>query len=354
MESMKEHDWAGRRVFVTGHTGFKGSWLVMLLRELGATVFGYSNGVPTNPSLYVSARLDDLVADSTVADIRNLPELERAFSRALPDVVIHMAAQPLVHRSYADPVDTYSTNVQGTAHLLECVRRIGGVAVVVVVTSDKVYAPSSGGAPHVEHDSLGGVDPYSGSKACAELVTRTFRESYFAGGLPVVFTARAGNVIGGGDWAPARLVPDIVRAIADESSLEIRNPRATRPWQHVLDCLSGYLRLVEATSETAELPDAWNFGPDPGQARSVEAVVRSFLGNTGATLDLVSPRDEGPAETEHLTLDSTQARRILGWTPRWGIDESVWHTADWYRRVRSGEDPLAVSRDQISSHGSAR
>lgn len=348
-----EHDWTGRRVFITGHTGFKGSWLVMLLRELGATVFGFSNGVPTEPSLFVSARLDDLVTESTVADIRNLPELEHAMGLARPDVVIHMAAQALVRRSYAEPLDTYSTNVQGTAHLLECVRRTGGAEVVVVVTSDKVYAPSNG-APHLEHDKLGGVDPYSSSKACAELVTHTFRQAYFSAGSPVVVTARAGNVIGGGDWAPERLVPDIVRAISEESTLEIRNPKATRPWQHVLDCLSGYVKLAEATADTDDLPEAWNFGPDPSQVRSVESLVESLLRTTGRSVDVASPRDPGPVEREHLTLDSNRARRLLGWEPRWGIDETVWHTADWYRRVWSGEDALSVCRDQISSHGIGR
>lgn len=347
------HDWTGRRVFITGHTGFKGSWLVMLMRELGAKVFGYSNGVPTDPSLFISARLDQLITGATDADIRNLAELERAMGIAQPDVVVHMAAQALVRRSYAEPLDTYSTNVQGTAHLLECVRRVGGVEVVVVVTSDKVYAPSNS-APHLEDDKLGGVDPYSSSKACAELVAHTFRQSYFSTGSPVVVTARAGNVIGGGDWAPERLVPDIVKSISEQSTLELRNPNATRPWQHVLDCLGGYVKLAEASTGQRDLPATWNFGPDPSQARSVESLVRSLLDSTGRTINVASPLHPGPAETEHLALDSNQARRLLAWEPQWDIDETVWYTADWYRRFWSGEDALSISRDQIVSHGFGR
>jgi len=348
---MRPGDWTGRRVFLTGHTGFKGSWLVMLLRELGAEVFGFSNGVPTNPSLFRAARLDDVVTASTEGDVRNLDDLARAMVGARPDIVIHMAAQALVRRSYRHPLETYATNVQGTAHLLECVRRVGGIEVVVVVTSDKVYSPSGTRTPHVESDMLGGSDPYSSSKACAELVVRSFRESYFAAGAPVVVTARAGNVIGGGDWAAERLVPDVVRAVTSGAPLEIRNPHATRPWQHVLDCLCGYLTLAAAVARTPGLPDAWNFGPDPSEARTVGSLVASFLDNTGSAVDLVAPDHPGPAEADELVLDSSRAHELLAWAPQWGIDDAIRQTADWYRRLWEGEDARTVSRDQIASHG---
>lgn len=348
---MRAGDWTGRRVFLTGHTGFKGSWLVMLLREFGAEVFGFSNGVPTDPSLFQAARLDDALTESTHGDIRNLNDLATAMAGARPDVVIHMAAQALVRRSYSDPLETYATNVQGTAHLLECVRRVDGIEVVVVVTSDKVYAPSETRTPHVESDMLGGGDPYSSSKACAELVVRSFRESYFATGPPVVVTARAGNVIGGGDWAADRLVPDVVRAVTSGSPLEIRNPHATRPWQHVLDCLCGYLTLAAEVARTPSLPDAWNFGPDPSEVMTVGSLVASFLDSTGSSVDLVAPDHAGPAEADQLVLDSSRAHELLAWAPRWGVDDAIHHTADWYRRLWEGEDARTVSRDQIASHG---
>ena len=348
---MRPEDWTGRRVFLTGHTGFKGSWLVMLLRELGAEVFGFSNRVPTSPSLFHAARLDDALTESTQGDVRNLDDLATAMSGARPDIVIHMAAQALVRHSYRDPLETYSTNVQGTVHLLECVRRIDGIEVVVVVTSDKVYAPSGTKTPHVESDTLGGIDPYSSSKACAELVVQAFRESYFAAGSPVVVTARAGNVIGGGDWAADRLIPDVVRAVASGSPLEIRNPHATRPWQHVLDCLSGYLTLATAIARTPSLPAAWNFGPDPSEVTTVGSLVTSFLDNTGVSVDVVAPGRPSPAETDRLVLDSSRAHELLAWAPQWGIDDAIRHTADWYRRLWAGEDAREVSRDQIASHG---
>lgn len=348
---MRAEDWNGRRVFLTGHTGFKGSWLVMLLRELGAEVFGFSNGVPTSPSLFHAARLQDALAESTQGDVGNLDDLVTAMASARPDVVIHMAAQALVRYSYRHPLETYATNVQGTAHLLESVRRIGGIEVVVVVTSDKVYAPSGTNRPHVESDALGGIDPYSSSKACAELVVRAFRESYFAAGPPMVVTARAGNVIGGGDWAADRLVPDVVRAVTSGSPLEIRNPHATRPWQHVLDCLSGYLTLAAAVARTSTLPEAWNFGPDPSEVTTVGSLVTSFLANAGSSVDLVAPGRPGPAEADQLVLDSSRARELLAWVPRWDIDDAIHHTADWYRRLWAGEDPREVSRNQIASYG---
>lgn len=339
--------WVGRRVFVTGHTGFKGSWLVMLLRELGAEVFGFSGGIPTSPSLFEMARLGRETSSSTVGDVRDLDTVARAMAQARPHVVVHMAAQPLVRRSYHDPIDTYTTNVLGTANVLEAVRHVDGAEVVLVVTSDKVYERSNSRTPHVETDRLGGRDPYSSSKACAELVTRSFRDSFLDPSAPVVVTARAGNVIGGGDWAEDRLVPDIVRAITSSSAFELRNPDAVRPWQHVLDCLSGYLALVASVAERPDLPSAWNIGPDLGATRTVRWLLDSFLECSGHTVDVHTPSEDGAQEAGYLAIDSTQARDLLAWSPRWGIAEAVRTTADWYRRVWDGEDARAVSQRQI-------
>jgi CDP-glucose 4,6-dehydratase len=338
--------WRERRVLATGHTGFKGGWLSLWLWRAGAEVVGYSNGVPTQPSLYEAARVDE-VTRSIIGDVRDLRDLKRAFADHRPEVVFHLAAQPLVRASYADPVTTYETNVLGTANVLEAIRRTKSVRAAVIVTTDKVYEPVPGRA-HREDDRLGGEDPYSSSKACAELVTAAYRASFFADeGAPAVATARAGNVIGGGDWARDRLIPDVVNALARDDDVEIRYPHAVRPWQHVLNPTEGYLLLAEALWQDRAAGRAWNFGPGPEDARSVEWVAKRAAELWGMSLRIVSPSSAQPAESESLELDASLARTELGWHPRWALDRGLEATIGWYRDHAAGEDARALTLAQI-------
>ena len=341
--------WSGRRVLVTGHTGFKGAWLSLWLSSLGAEVVGFSRGAPTAPSLFELSRLDELV-ESFAGDVRDGGALRDAVSRARPDVVIHMAAQPLVRRGFSHPVETYETNVMGTVNVLEAARA-GEVRAVVVVTTDKCYAERPGGGPHRETDALGGRDPYSSSKACAELVAAAYRDSFFGGG-PRLATARAGNVIGGGDWAEDRLVPDLVGALLDGRRLRLRNPDAIRPWQHVLCPLSGYLLLAQALCESDAAADAWNLGPDPEDARPVRWVVERLAGLLGEGLQWEEDRGAGPPEAPHLTLDSSRARSALGWRPAWSLDDALTSIAAWYQGHRAGEDARDLTLGQIQAYAS--
>jgi CDP-glucose 4,6-dehydratase len=328
--------WSGRRVLVTGHTGFKGSWLALWLAALGARVTGFSDAVPTAPSLFELARVGDDVA-SVEGDVRDAGALARAVREAAPEVVLHLAAQPLVRASYADPEATYAVNVMGTVNLL---RAVGDVHSVVVVTSDKCYAPRDSGRGYREDDPLGGHDPYSSSKAAQELVAAAFRDSY---GLPVA-TARAGNVIGGGDFGADRLVPDAMRATATGQPLRVRNPDALRPWQHVLCPLHGYLLLAQGGRR-----GAWNFGPADDDTLPVRSVVERL--GVGWEPD---PGDH-PHEARFLRLDSTRARTELAWTPRWDLDRALAATAEWHAAQRSGDPPdlRELTLGQIESYSSA-
>lgn len=340
--------WRSRHVFVTGHTGFKGSWLSLVLARAGAEIVGYSDGVPTHPSLYEDARVDALLT-SVEGDVRDGRHLAREIERHRPDIVFHLAAQALVRRSYAEPVATYETNLIGTVNVLEAVRD-ADVEAVVVVTSDKVYAPQPG-RRHTEDDPLGGTDPYSSSKAAAELATAAYRSAFFGSGAgPAVATARAGNVIGGGDWAEDRLVPDIARALTAGRPLEIRYPNAVRPWQHVLDPVEGYLLLAERLCTDRATARSWNFGPDRAGCQTVELVAWDVAAAWGAELELVpsaaAPRPEAPS----LELDATRARIELGWEPRWDLERAVRETADWYRRQAAGEDARDLTFAQIDAY----
>jgi CDP-glucose 4,6-dehydratase len=339
--------WRGRRVLVTGHTGFKGSWLCLWLRELGAAVTGFGLDPPTEPSLYRLARVGEDVDDHQ-GDVRDPAAVFAALSAARPEVVVHMAAQPLVRRSYEDPLGTYEANVLGTANLLEAARRQAGVRVVVVVTSDKCYEPRADGRPCREGDPLGGSDPYSSSKACAELVTAAYRRS-FGGDGPAIASARAGNVIGGGDWAVDRLVPDFMRAALRGEPLSVRNPDAVRPWQHVLSPLCGYLALAERLWDAPEEAGAWNFGPDPRDERPVRAVADRLCELWGEGLRWSELAAGGPPETGVLRLDSAKARERLGWRPRWGLEEGLGATVEWYRAQRDGADAREVCVQQIAA-----
>jgi CDP-glucose 4,6-dehydratase len=341
--------WSGRRVLVTGHTGFKGAWLCVWLRELGASVAGFGLDPPTAPSLYEAARVGDGLDDRR-GDVRDPEAVREGVLGAAPEVLVHMAAQPLVRHSYDDPLGTYAANVMGTAHVLEALRD-ADARVAIVVTSDKCYAPRPDGAPCREGDPLGGADPYSASKACAELVTAAYRR--LAAGATAIATARAGNVIGGGDWARDRLVPDAMRAALSGGELRVRNPDAVRPWQHVLSPLSGYLALAERLWDDPGLAGAWNLGPDAADELPVRTVADRVCDLWGEGLRWRAEGDDGPPETELLRLDSGKARERLGWLPAWGLGEALGATVDWHRAVAAGADARELCAAQIADYAAA-
>jgi len=347
--------WKSRRVFVTGHTGFKGSWLALWLHSMGAEVCGYSLDPPTEPNLYRLLPLEGQIR-SVCGDVRDQDSLVAAMQAFAPEVVIHMAAQPLVRLSYQSPVETYAVNVLGTVHLLEAVRKTPGVRSVVVVTSDKCYENQERPEPYLEHEAMGGHDPYSSSKGCAELVTSAYRRSFFhpdkwAQHRVGVASARAGNVIGGGDWAPDRLVPDMMRAWAAGEAVVIRNPEAVRPWQHVLEPLSGYLLLAEKLyADGPEFGEGWNFGPADGDARPVRYLVTQLARIWGNDAKWSCDNAAHVHEAHLLKLDSAKACDRLGWAPRWSLDETLEHTAEWYRGYYRGEDMSARTLKQIEEY----
>jgi CDP-glucose 4,6-dehydratase len=318
--------WRGRRVLITGHTGFKGSWLTRWLASAGAIVTGFSNGIPTEPSLFADARLHEGI-ESITGDVRDAAAVNEAINMSRAEVVFHMAAQSLVRASYEDPAGTYATNVMGTVNVLDAIRFSKDVRAAVIVTSDKCYEHRRHARPFREDDRLGGKDPYSNSKACAELVTAAYRRSL---SLPVV-TARAGNVIGGGDWARDRLVPDLVRAFLAGTPALIRNPDATRPWQFVLDALHGYLILAKARYEDAEIPNAWNFGPSADDVKPVRWIADRMALEWADRAQWEHDGGEHPHEASALTLDSTRARTLLHWRPLTGAETALDWTIEWYR-----------------------
>jgi CDP-glucose 4,6-dehydratase len=356
---MKKSFWAGRRVFLTGHTGFKGSWLSLWLQSMGADVTGYALAPePGGRSLFELARVGDGMR-SVIADLRDAEVLARELKAARPDIVIHMAAQALVRESYAVPLETYAVNVMGTAHLLDAVRHATGVRAVVSVTTDKCYENREWAWGYRETDHLGGFDPYSSSKAAAELVTAAYRSSFFNPALHAqhgvaIATARAGNVIGGGDWARDRLVPDIMAALGGGEPVRIRNPEAIRPWQHVLEPLSGYLRLAEALAspDGAGFAEAWNFGPADDDAQPVQWIVEQLLERWGDSPGWTRDATPQPHEAHYLKLDCSKARSRLGWTPHWNLATAIAAIVDWQRAVASGGDARAITLAQISTHPS--
>jgi CDP-glucose 4,6-dehydratase len=331
--------YAGRKVLLTGHTGFKGGWLACWLKHLGADVTGLALPPDTEPSIYRDAGLEELIV-SMMGDIREPEVVAEAMRESQPEIVFHLAAQSLVRRSYRDPIGTYATNVMGTVHVLEAVRRTPSVRVVVIVTSDKCYENRDWVYSYREIDPMGGHDPYSSSKGCAELVTKAYRESFFsenasAGLRPAaVDSARAGNVIGGGDWAEDRLLPDCIRALEAGQPIAVRNPEAVRPWQHVLEPLSGYLWLAAVLWEQGEHSGGgWNFGPPPAsflRVRELSELVLQAWGD-GRWEDISSGRRDDPGEAAQLRLDSTKATTLLGWQPIYTVQESVQETVAWYR-----------------------
>ena len=352
--------WRDRSVLVTGHTGFKGGWLTLWLHRLGAAVHGFALDPPTHPSLFEVARLDSMLAADTRADLVQLARLKAAFDDARPSVVFHLAAQPLVRESYRDPLGTFASNVLGTVHVLEAARMSDSARAIVLITTDKVYENREWLYPYREVDALGGHDPYSASKAAAEIVAASYRASFFGGNRtrhPArVATARAGNVIGGADWAADRLVPDCLRAFATGQSVRLRNPDAVRPWQHVLEPLAGYLRLAERLlgENGDQFAAAWNFGPDGrGQAtvREVAELAARLWGNGACVAP--APRSDDPHEAGFLTLDTTRARTELGWRPRWSLHQALEYTVAWHRAWERREDMAAVSLAQITAYESA-
>lgn len=355
---MRAAFWRDKRVLVTGHTGFKGSWLSLWLVEMGARVVGYALEPPTTPSLFQLARISERL-ESLNGDVRDFDRLSQTISERCPEIVIHMAAQSLVRRSYMDPVETYGTNVMGTVNLLEAVRRSGAEAVkaVLVVTSDKCYENREWVWGYRETESMGGHDPYSSSKGCAELVTSAMRNSFFqrkadeSGARTSVASARAGNVLGGGDWAEDRLVPDIIKSWMEGREVAIRNPRAVRPWQHALDPLHGYLMLCEKLYEDGALyAEGWNFGPREEDAREVAHVVERLSELWGAGEGEAAwghDKNEHPHEAHYLKLDCSKARAGLHWRPRWNLDKTLEETVNWYKAYAGGEDMQQFSLEQI-------
>jgi CDP-glucose 4,6-dehydratase len=342
--------WAGRRVFVTGHTGFKGSWLLLMLDALGAKVTGYSLAPPTDPALFDMLKLDQL-CDHHVGDIRDLSAMESALAAAAPDIVIHMAAQPLVRASYAMPVETYATNVMGTVNLMDACRRVPSVKTIVVVTTDKCYENLGVSRGYDESDRMGGHDPYSNSKACAELAVAAYRDSFMREGGIGLASARAGNVIGGGDFAEDRLVPDAARAFSAGEALSIRNPLAIRPWQHVLEPLYGYLLLAERTHGDATVfAQGWNFGPAVGDAASVETVVDYLAKMWGDGARWVQDPGSHPHEAATLMLDCAKAQSELGWVPRFNLEQALQLSIDWYRCWHEKDDVGALCKQHVNQY----
>jgi CDP-glucose 4,6-dehydratase len=343
-----------KKVLITGHTGFKGSWLSLWLHELGAEVIGYALPPPTKPSHFEACRLQDRMA-SIEGDIRDLEALKKILRHHGPGMVFHLAAQSLVRQSYREPVDTYGTNVMGTVHLLEACRQSASVKVIVNVTSDKCYENREWVWGYRENDRLGGHDPYSSSKGCAELVATAYARSYFDAGRPhgspkALASVRAGNVIGGGDWAEDRLIPDCMRTLSRQRPVVIRNPRSVRPWQHVLEPLCGYLILAARMHEQPNrFSGAWNFGPDSGSLIAVEDLVGHVLEQWGGGAYEVRT-DPEMHEAQLLKLDSSKAKTTLGWKHRWSVRQATNATIDWYKRFFAGEEMYAVSREQINAY----
>lgn len=339
--------WRDRRVLVTGHTGFKGSWLALWLRELGAEVTGLALP-PSEPSLYSQARIGELV-HSIEGDIRDPKVVEAAVAEARPEVVFHLAAQPLVRLSYEQPVETFATNVQGTVHVLDACRRAADLKAIVCVTSDKCYENREWVWPYRETDPMGGHDPYSASKGAAELVIASYRRSYFQDG-PLLASVRAGNVIGGGDWAADRLVPDIVRAILAGREVEIRSPGSIRPWQHVLEALGGYLMIAGRLMRGERaIADGWNFGPADDDSQPVGWIVARMLAAWGQGHATTSQGTQ-PHEANLLRLDCSKARRELGWQATWRLQTTVEQIVDWHRLVADGHDPRQVSLTHLARY----
>lgn len=348
--------WRNKRVFLTGHTGFKGGWLSLWLSSMGAKVTGYALEPNTKPNFYDVAGVEAILEKSFIGDIRDLKKLKKIMIDAEPEIVIHMAAQPLVRFSYANPVETYTTNVMGTVNVLESIRALSSVCAAVIVTTDKCYENQERAVGYREDEPMGGYDPYSSSKGCAELVTSAYRQSYFSSQkfdqhLVAVASARAGNVIGGGDWSEDRLIPDAIKAFEAGEALIIRNPLATRPWQHVLEPLSGYLVLAQALyQEGAKYDGAWNFGPRDEDARSVKEVVNLLIDRWASPVSWQQNQSEQPHEAHSLKLDCSKAQQLLHWIPKWSLEQAIDKITQWHGAHSQKIDMHDFSLQQIASY----
>ena len=355
MIDFAEGIFSGKKVLITGHTGFKGSWMCILLRMMGAKVSGYALDPPTNPSLFNDAKVNKLV-DSHIGDVRDLTHLVKVINKVQPEIVIHMAAQPLVRDSYKSPIETYDVNVIGTINLLEACRQSSSVKAIVNVTTDKCYENKEWYWSYREDEPLGGFDPYSSSKACSELITASYRNSYFNPNdynqhRVAVATARAGNVIGGGDWASDRLIPDFFRSIQSGKVLRIRNPYAIRPWQHVLEPLSGYLLLAaKLYTHGPEYAEPWNFGPLDSDAKNVKWIVERICNLWGPSASYNLDKSSNPHEAKYLKLDCSKAKIKLKWEPKWNIENALASIVQWNKAYLSGNNMRQTTEDQILNY----
>jgi CDP-glucose 4,6-dehydratase len=359
MKCYSEKFFNGKRILITGHTGFKGSWLSILLNQLGAQVYGYATDPPTQPSLFELAKIEALIS-STIGDIRDFDFLLKTYHSSKPEIIIHMAAQPLVRESYVNPRETYEINVMGTVNVLEAARRTDSVRAILIVTTDKCYENREWPWAYRENDVLGGYDPYSNSKACSELVTSAYRNSFFnikeydKHGIAVA-SARAGNVIGGGDWAADRLLPDFFRAIIQGENVSIRSPHAIRPWQHVLEPLTGYLALCEKLyTNGPKYAESWNFGADEADAKSVEWMIRQICELWGENASYEIDRSPQPHEATYLRLDCSKAKSHLGWKQAWSIERALEKTVEWTKAYLEKKDLRRICFDQINEYYNSR
>ena len=354
LASVNPEFWKNKSVFLTGHTGFKGGWLALWLSSMGAKVTGYALTPNTSPSLFEALSLDSVLATSHIANICDLDRLQNAVATCKPEIVIHMAAQPLVRYSYANPVETYMTNVMGTVNILESIRKTDSVKATVVVTTDKCYENKEWVWGYRENEPMGGFDPYSNSKGCAELVTSAYRQSYFsdpAGNPNRVASARAGNVIGGGDWSEDRLIPDAIKAFEASQTLMIRNPLATRPWQHVLEPLSGYLILAQSLYQDGEkFSSAWNFGPKDKDNRPVQEVITSLCKQWGPDAKWGQDTSSQPHEAGLLKLDCSKASKQLLWEPKWNLENAIEKIIQWHKAYLAKENMQALTLKQIHQY----
>jgi len=344
--------WSGRRVLITGHTGFKGTWLSLLLSRMGACVIGAS--LPANEynaKFFLAASVDSIITSNNYLDVRDADAVNALFEKEKPQVIFHLAAQAYVRESYRDPVHNWTTNILGSINILEAIRKINSVEAMVFVTSDKCYENKEWLWGYREVDPLGGLDPYSASKACSEILANSYRHSFFLQRNIYIATARAGNVIGGGDYSPDRLVPDIFRAIDNASLMQVRNPYSTRPWQHVLDALSGYVLLADKLiNGKGEYAQAFNFGPEATEVRSVQEVLNCFKSEF-QELEWNISELSGVHEAASLSLDSSKAKKVLGWKPRWGFAQSVEKTIEWHKEAKKHPGQiLGITYDQINSY----